>query len=60
MARIRPPRRDELELLRSLERDAARAFAAIGMADIAADEPLPVAELEAFYAGTRRHDCLST
>jgi hypothetical protein len=35
---IRPPRRDELEALRSIERDAGRAFAALGMAEIAADE----------------------
>lgn len=53
MARIRPPRRDELETLRSLERDAGRAFAAIGMREIAADEPLPLAELERFRAEGR-------
>jgi GNAT superfamily N-acetyltransferase len=47
-ARIRPPRPDELELLRSIERDAGRAFAEIGMPEIAADEPLSVAELETF------------
>jgi GNAT superfamily N-acetyltransferase len=50
---IRPPRRDELEALRSIERDASRAFAAIGMAEIAADEPLSVPELEAFRADGR-------
>jgi GNAT superfamily N-acetyltransferase len=50
MPRVRPPRRDELEALRSLERDAARAFDAIGMPEIAEDEPLPIAELEAFRA----------
>jgi GNAT superfamily N-acetyltransferase len=50
MPRVRPPDRDELELLRSLERHAARAFAAVGMPEIAADEPLSVAELEAFRA----------
>jgi GNAT superfamily N-acetyltransferase len=48
MPRIRPPRRDELEALRWIERDAGRAFAAIGMAQIATEEPLSVAELEAF------------
>lgn len=53
MPRVRPPRRDELEALRSLERDAARAFDAIGMSEIAEDEPLPVAELEAFRARER-------
>jgi GNAT superfamily N-acetyltransferase len=50
---IRPPRRDELEALRSIERDAGSAFAAIGMAEIAADEPLSVAELEGFLASGR-------
>ena len=50
---IRPPRSDELEALRSIERDAGRAFAAIGMADIAADEPPTVAELEAARAAGR-------
>lgn len=38
-------------MLRGLERDAGRAFAAIGMADIAAAEPFSVAQLEAFLAG---------
>jgi GNAT superfamily N-acetyltransferase len=50
---IRPPRRDELELLRRVERDAGRAFAEIGMAEIAADEPLSIGELEAFRADGR-------
>jgi GNAT superfamily N-acetyltransferase len=53
VASIRPPRRDELELLRRIERDAGRAFAEIGMAEIAADEPLSVGELEAFRADGR-------
>ena len=53
MAIIRPPRQDELETLRSIERDAGRAFAAIGMPEIADDEPLSVAELEAFRADGR-------
>jgi GNAT superfamily N-acetyltransferase len=53
MPRIRPPRRDELEALRQIERDAGRAFAAIGMAEIANDEPLSVVELEAFRANGR-------
>jgi GNAT superfamily N-acetyltransferase len=53
MPRVRPPRRDELEALRSLERDAARAFAEIGMPEIADDEPLSVAELETFRARGR-------
>ncbi len=50
VARIRTPRRDELEALRSLERQAGAAFAAIGMDEIADDEPLPVAVLETFRA----------
>jgi GNAT superfamily N-acetyltransferase len=45
---IRPARPDELEALRSIERDAGRAFAAIGMPEIAGDEPRSVAELELF------------
>jgi GNAT superfamily N-acetyltransferase len=53
VARVRPPRRDELETLRAIERDAARAFADIGMPEIAGDEPLPVAELETFRARGR-------
>ena len=53
MSKIRQPRADELEELRSIERDAGRAFATIGMPAIAADEPLPVAELEAFRAAER-------
>jgi GNAT superfamily N-acetyltransferase len=53
MARIRPPRSDELETLRSIERDAGRAFAAMGMAEIAADEPPPLAELESHRANGR-------
>ncbi len=51
--RIRRPGRDELEVLRSIERDPARAFDAIGMPEIAADEPLPLEVLEAFQAAGR-------
>lgn len=47
-ARVRPPRPDELEQLRAVERAAGRAFADVGMPEIAADEPAPVAELERF------------
>jgi GNAT superfamily N-acetyltransferase len=50
---IRRPQRQELETLRSIERDAARAFAAIGMPEIALDEPLSVAELEVFQGAGR-------
>jgi GNAT superfamily N-acetyltransferase len=45
---VRPPRPDELEALRSIERNAGRAFAAIGMEAIAVDEPRTAAALEAF------------
>jgi GNAT superfamily N-acetyltransferase len=50
MPRIRPPRPDELETLRSIERDAGGAFAAIGMAEIAADEPPSLVQLESHRA----------
>jgi GNAT superfamily N-acetyltransferase len=51
--RIRAPRLAELGLLREIERDAGRAFAEIGMEEIAADEPLSVAELQEFVLGGR-------
>ena len=47
-ARVRPPRPDELERLRAVERAAGRAFADVGLPGIAADEPFSVAELERF------------
>jgi GNAT superfamily N-acetyltransferase len=50
MPPIRPARHDELQTLRSIERDAGRAFAAIGMAEIAADEPPSLVELETHRA----------
>jgi GNAT superfamily N-acetyltransferase len=53
MPRMRAPRHDELEALRGIEREAGTAFAAIGMPEIAADEPPSVAELEAFRAQGR-------
>ena len=46
MTAIRLVRRSELEALREIEREAGRGFAAIGMAEIAAAEPLAVADLE--------------
>jgi GNAT superfamily N-acetyltransferase len=52
-APIRAVRRDELETLIAIERDAGRAFAAIGMPEIAADDPGSVGELETFRAGGR-------
>jgi ribosomal protein S18 acetylase RimI-like enzyme len=45
---IRKVRRDELEILREIERAAGRAVAAIGKPEISADEPLSVTELESF------------
>jgi GNAT superfamily N-acetyltransferase len=50
---IRQPRRDELETLRAIERDAGRAFAAIGMPEIASDEPPSPDELESHRADGR-------
>jgi GNAT superfamily N-acetyltransferase len=47
---IRPPRIDELEGLRAIERAAGRPFADIGMPEIAADEPPSVDELDAYRA----------
>jgi GNAT superfamily N-acetyltransferase len=50
---IRPPRADELASLLALEREAGRAFADIGMDEIARDDPGTVAQLEAFRADGR-------
>lgn len=47
---IRPPRPDELERLQAIERSAGRAFLDVGLPEIAADEPLPVAVLERYRA----------
>jgi GNAT superfamily N-acetyltransferase len=43
---IRPPRPDELDRLREIERAAGVPFAAVGLPEIAADEPPSVAILE--------------
>ncbi len=53
MNRIRRARRDELEVLREIERLAGRMFATIGMLEIAAHEPPSAAELESFVAAGR-------
>lgn len=53
MPRIRAARLAELETLREIERDAGRAFAELGMSEIADDDPLPIAELERFAADGR-------
>jgi GNAT superfamily N-acetyltransferase len=50
VARIRQARHHELELLRTIEHDACRAFADIGMPEIASDPAAPIAELEAYRA----------
>jgi len=62
MTKFRAPRLAELELLRDIERDAGRAFAEVGMPEIANDEPLSVAKLERFasvghaWVATRAQD----
>jgi ribosomal protein S18 acetylase RimI-like enzyme len=49
---IRPPRHDELERLREIERAAGQLFLAAGLPEIAGDEPLPVAVLDKYrHAG---------
>jgi GNAT superfamily N-acetyltransferase len=53
MPGIRAPRHDELDALRAIEREAGHAFTAIGMPEIAADEPPTVAELEVFRSQGR-------
>ena len=53
MNQIRRARRDDLEAVREIERQAGRAFATIGMPEIAAHEPPSVAELESFVSRGR-------
>ena len=53
MTAIRAPRLDELAHLRDIERAAGAAFAEVGMADIAAHDPPPLAELERYRADGR-------
>ena len=48
---IRPPRRDELEALVAIEREAGALFTTVGMPEIAYDDPGTVPELEPFRAG---------
>jgi GNAT superfamily N-acetyltransferase len=50
---IRPARTTELARLQDIERDAGRAFAEIGMQEIAGHEPLSVAELTQFAVAGR-------
>ena len=51
--RIRPLLRSEFEAIRQVERDAGLAFAAIGMPDVADDEPKSFNELEQHRLGGR-------
>jgi GNAT superfamily N-acetyltransferase len=50
---IRAPRRDELEALVAIEREAGALFATVGMPEIAHDDPGSGAELEPFRGGGR-------
>lgn len=50
---IRPPRGDELERLRDIERAAGQAFVGVGMPEIAADPPPSVEVLEAYRLAGR-------
>ena len=50
---IRPARGEDLETLRTVEREAGRAFAELGMDAVADDEPLPVDALFAFQRDGR-------
>ncbi|MBZ4319892.1 GNAT family N-acetyltransferase [Streptomyces huiliensis] len=51
--RIRPPQPAELPLLQDVERAAGERFREVGMAEIAADEPLPLDELEIYRRNGR-------
>src|SRR4051794_9303728 len=55
MARIRPPRPDELELLLAIERAAGQAFRGVAMPEIADDDPGSVAGLEAHRVAGQAH-----
>jgi GNAT superfamily N-acetyltransferase len=50
---IRAPRRDELELLRDIERAAGTLFAEVGLDDVAAHEPETVDRLTAYLDAGR-------
>jgi GNAT superfamily N-acetyltransferase len=52
-ASIRPPRRDELESLRDIERAAGSLFAEVGLADVAAHQPESVARLTEYLDARR-------
>jgi GNAT superfamily N-acetyltransferase len=50
---IRRVRRTELEVLRAIEREAGRSFVTVGMPEIAADEPMSTAALDAYRIAGR-------
>lgn len=50
---IRPAVTADLPMLQDIERAAGEAFRTIGMPEVADDEPLPLAELEAYRADGR-------
>jgi GNAT superfamily N-acetyltransferase len=50
---IRPGRPDEVEGLRDIEREAGRRFADVGLAEIAAHEPMAADVLAGYAAGGR-------
>ncbi len=50
---IRPPSAREVPALRGIERAAGEAFRAVGLPEVADDEPPPLVHLEAFRAAGR-------
>lgn len=50
---IRAPTAREIPALRRIERSAGAAFAAVGLPEVAAEEPPPLVHLEAFRVGGR-------
>ncbi len=50
---IRPPTAREIPTLRRIEREAGAAFVAVGLPEVAADEPPPLVHLEAFRVAGR-------
>lgn len=54
---IRPAEEHDLPSLREVERAAGKAFADVGMAFVAEDEPLPIAALLEFTRGGRAWVC---
>ena len=53
---IRPVRHDELERLLEIEREAGRAFADVGMPEIAADDPGTAEALAEAWVAVDEHD----